>query len=249
MRPKLLALNVLLGALGATLVLYIAWELGRPAPVARSRATPSAPPAVSPTPPPRAFPTELPAAWSVIATRNLFSPTRNEGPVTPPTGGAASQLPKPMLYGVVLRDGGGRIAYLEDPVTKRVAAYRVGDVVSGSTIQSISADHVVLTRPEGTVDIRLHDPTKPKAPPPPPGAPGVAPGMPPVPPTPGFTPPVPPGFLPPPPQPGMQPPTGQVDPDQPGVRPPVRRPLPPNLYRRIPPPPSLQTESGDATDQ
>jgi hypothetical protein len=239
MPSRLVALNVLLGAVAVALVLYVGWELYQPTPPARPRATPAGAggPPGTPLGPTRPLGPEPGAAWSVIANRNLFSPTRSEGPVTPATGSGGPQLPKPMLYGVVLRNG-TRIAYLEDPVTKRVAAYRVGDVVAGSTVQSISADQVVLARPEGTVDVRLHDPTKPKAPLPPPGSPGVAPGMPQVPPVPGM--PVP-GMVPstpfPPPQPAFQPPMGEGSELPPvPVRPPVPRPGgPPSLYRRVPP--------------
>ena len=101
---------------------------------------------------------------TVVASRNLFSPTRTEAPVTPvaPPAPPAPVLPKPNLFGVVLQDG-TPIAYLEDPVTKRVARYRVGDSVAGGTVQAIGADTVMLARPEGQVAVRLHDPTRPKA--------------------------------------------------------------------------------------
>jgi hypothetical protein len=233
MRSRLLALNVLLTALAVILLLYIVWGLVQPAPAARPRPTQAGPPAGS-APPPTRGAQETPGGWSVIAARNLFSPNRSEGPVSPAPAAPGPQLPKPMLHGIVLREG-ARIAYLEDPVTKRVAAYRVGDVVAGATVKSISADHVVLTRPEGTVDVRLHDPAKPK-PALPAAAPGTAPGPQAAPPLPGLIPPVPATTpFPPPPAPGVQPPTGEGSPEQPQVRPPLRRPLPPNLGRRVPP--------------
>jgi hypothetical protein len=232
MRSRLLPLNVLLAALVVTLILYIAWVLLQSPPAARPRPTQAGPPAGAPPAPTRGAP-EPSGGWSVIAARNLFSPNRSEGPVTTGPAIPGPQLPKPMLHGVVLREG-TRIAYLEDPVTKRVSAYRVGDVVGGATVKSISADHVVLTRPEGTVDVRLHDPAKPKAPVPA-AAPGTAPGSPAAQPIPGLVPPVPATTpFPPPPVPGVQPPTVEGAPEQPQVRPPLRRPLPPNLGRRVP---------------
>jgi hypothetical protein len=230
MRSRLLALNVLLTGLAVVLLLYIAWQLLQPPPAARPRPTQAGAPAASPPAPTRSV-SEPPGGWSVIAARNLFSPNRSEGPVTSGPAIPSPQLPKPLLHGVVLRDA-TRIAYLEDPVTKRVAAYRVGDVVAGATVKSISADHVVLTRPEGTVDVRLHDPAKPK-PALPAAAPPTAPGAPGAPPLPGLVPPVTTPF-PPPPAPGVQTPT-EGAPEQPQVRPPLRRPLPPNLGRRVPP--------------
>jgi hypothetical protein len=162
----------------------------------------------------------------------------------------ASPLIKPNLFGVVVRERGS-IAYLEDPTTKRVAGYRVGDRILGGTVQAIKADGVTIDAPGGAMDVRLHDPGKPRATPataaapPQPGTAPVLPGViPPVTPTPA-TPPqaMPPQAMQPPVQPG-QPPTfvpGQppVVPGQPpAVSPPVvpgRRPIPPNLMRRLPP--------------
>src|SRR2546425_1533713 len=43
--------------------------------------------------------------------------------------------------GVVLRDT-NPIAYLEDPLTKRVAGYRIGDTIAGGRVEAITADHV-----------------------------------------------------------------------------------------------------------
>jgi hypothetical protein len=118
-------------------------------------------------------------------------------------------LPKPNLYGVVLRDENS-IAYLEDPTTRRVAGYRVGDSVAGGTVQRISADRVVLARPDGPLDVRLHDPSKPK-----PAAPAeTQPGRPPL------------AGARPVPRLGATPEAGPV--------PPGRR-LPPSLLRRLPP--------------
>jgi hypothetical protein len=141
-------------------------------------------------------------------------------------------LVKPNLFGVVLREG-APIAYLEDPATKRVAGYRVGDSIVGGTVQKISADGVTIARPDGAVDVRLRDPSRPRPAPvaQTPQA-GAAPGVPPVA---GSTLP---GVIPPaaPPQVAQPVPPGQ--PGQPGQPPagfvPGRRPLPPNLLRRMP---------------
>jgi hypothetical protein len=146
---------------------------------------------------------------------------------------------KPNLFGIVLREG-APIAYLEDPSTKRVAGYRVGDAVAGGTVQTISADSVVINRPDGSLDVRLRDPGKPRSAPATAGLPG-APGAQPVagaPALPGVIPPAgaaaPPGMV----APGpimTQPPGAVQTPGQAG--PPIipgRRPLPPNLLRRLP---------------
>ncbi len=232
MPRRFVLLNALLALVAVGAVAYIVQEMTtppRPAPLRPRAATDPAPaPAASPTPP------AAPAAYSVVTARNLFSPSRSEAPVTAQARPVA-MLPKPTLHGVVLRNG-TPIAYLEDPQTKRVAGYRLGDAVAGGTVQAINADHIVLTRPEGAVDVRLRDPSKPRpaaAPLPTasspsspaagstglPGAP-TAPGLPPQPVAPGAVPPIPP----------------RVQQPQPGQMPfPPRRMLPPNVLRRVPP--------------
>lgn len=223
-------LNAVLALVSLGLLAHIVWQLARPTPEAGAgrRAATVAPPAGAPAVVAAAdTPT---TTWTTIATRNLFSPTRSEAPA----GAAASfapgpALPRPQLYGVVLREG-APVAYLEDPATKRVAGYRIGDAIAGGTVQSISADRVVLQRPDGPVDVRLHDPAKPRPPAPPPAPDGA--GT--VPPTaPVQRPPLVPGAAPPavlPPPPG----SSFGSPEAPGV-PPGRRPLPSNLLRRVPP--------------
>jgi hypothetical protein len=218
----LVALNLIFAAAAVAAGAYIARELTTPPPSAPVRArAPEPAPAAAPTtetPPPR---TGL-AAGSVVVSRNLFSPTRSEAPPSATSTRPAVQLPKPLLHGVVVREG-APIAYLEDPTTKRVAGYRLGDAIAGGTVQAINADAVVLARPDGSVDLRLRDPAKPRpaqapqagAPAgqqPPPGQPGVT-----VPPQAGL------------PQPGVQAPP-ITSPVVPG-----RRPLPPNLLRRLTP--------------
>ena len=224
MPSRLLVLNVLLGALGLGAAAFIAREVAtppKPVPLrtrAASEASPPPPAAEKPAPAP-------PGAYSVVASRNLFSPTRNEAPVaTGPSGRqAAAALPKPTLHGIVLREG-TPVAYLEDPTTKRTAGYRLGDSVAGGTVNAINADHVVLNRPDGTVDVRLRDPAKPRPALPPPGREARERGTPQVP------------------NPALQPgvPGQSVQPGQVPV--PPRRMLPPNVLRRVQPPASDATE-------
>jgi len=246
MPRRLLAVNVVLAGVSLLCVGLIVKQLIGSRPAAPSRARP---PASTPAaPPPAAESPRLPAqAYSVIATRNLFSPTRSEMPGAGMAGGPAVNIVKPNLHGVVLRDG-APIAYLEDPLTKRIAGYRIGDPIAGGTVQTISADAVVIARPEGTVDVRLRDPSKPRPPAPaaagPPPVPGQPPGagQPPAPsplPTPGVLPPTPRAFTPPP----------ILQPGQPMPPPPVQQPAPglptpapfsrpsPSLGRRLPPVP------------
>jgi hypothetical protein len=148
----------------------------------------------------------------VIGTKSLFSPARTEGEAA---AGPAQSGPRPFLYGVVVATDLS-IAYLEDPGSKRVTGYRVGDAIAGGTLTVIAPDHVVLKRSDGMIDVPLRDPAKPRAavpePAPPAGAPPTAP---------------PPTAFPQPQMPGMppQPPASAL---------PGAFPQPPGLRRRLP---------------
>jgi hypothetical protein len=251
MPRRLLAVNVVLAGIAVLCIALIVRQLAtaRPAAAPRTRSTTAAAP-----PPQAAGEARLPAqAYNVIASRNLFSPTRSEAPGPGIAGGSAPVLvAKPALHGVVLREG-SPIAYLEDPLTKRIAGYRIGDPIAGGTVQTISADAVMIARPDGMVDVRLRDPSKPRPAPPAPGQPGQ-PGQPPVPgqpptggqlpnqglmPAPGPTQPPPRAFVPPQPtMPGqpMPPPAG-IQAPTPGQPIPFGRPAP-SLGRRLPPIPT-----------
>ena len=228
MSRRVLALNALLVGASIGLVAYIGWQWVTPRDTAPTRRATNTPATSLATGSPTVDGSS--GAYGTIASRNLFSPDRNEAAA----GGATSALaalPKPNLLGVILRDG-SPVAYLEDPVTKRVAGYRVGDAIGGGTLQSISEDRVMLVRPEGQVDVRLHDPSRPRpAAPPAPGQAEATPGAPRPPfpqqpqPFPGIA--SPPGVQ-------LQPPMTSTQPDQQGQQP-GRRPLPPNLLRRVPP--------------
>jgi hypothetical protein len=104
------------------------------------------------------------SAYGMIAARNLFNPARSETT----TVAAARQTAKPVLHGVVL-DGQRSRAYIEDPLAKGVFGYTVGDTVGPGQITTISADRIMISGPEGTFEVLLHDPSKPK-----PAAPPVA---------------------------------------------------------------------------
>jgi hypothetical protein len=226
---RLLIINVLLLMIAGGSAAFIAQKLMAPVPrplATRSRTAPA------PSGPAGEAPRPQAGAYASVAARNLFSPTRTESPPTPTL--AASPAVKPNLFGVVLRDG-APIAYLEDPTTKRVAGYRVGDAVAGGTVQTISADSVVINRVDGSMDVRLRDPGKPRQAPATAGVPGAQPVVS----GPSFLP----GVIPPaagvPAAPAAQPPAvapapGQVQPSAPPLIIPPRRPLPPNLLRRLP---------------
>jgi hypothetical protein len=223
MSKRLVTANIALLAVSALFATYIVQQATTPArrpPPARPR--PAAPPTAPAPPAPEAAARPTPGSYTVIASRNLFSPTRTEAPPAATSAAPAVQLPKPNLYGVIVRDQAS-IAYLEDPTTKRVAGYRLGDSIAGGTVQAISSDRVVLARPDGNVDIRLHDPSRPKPAAPVPTTPGAPLPTSPVRPTLPFQPP---GI-------GTQPqPQVQQDDSR------IRRTLPPSLLRRLPPQPA-----------
>lgn len=162
MPRKLLALNVLLGAVSAACIAFVAQQLVL-APPAAAPARPHQPgpsgEGAGPAPDVRRPPA---SAYNVVATRSIFSPTRTEtATLGPGAGGPGVAAVKPHMHGVVLRDT-NPLAYLEDPVTKRVAGYRIGDSIAGGTLKTIASDRVVIARPDGEMDVRLRDPSKPR---------------------------------------------------------------------------------------
>lgn len=161
MSKRLLTLNALLGAISLACLVYVvrAAILTPVAPASRPRAVA---PAAPPVPRPATASHPPSQGYAVIATRSLFSPTRTEAVSTAPLP-TVTAAQRPSLQGVVLRDG-APIAYLEDPVTRRVAGYRLGDSIAGGTVQTITADRVVIARADGKLDVLLHDPTRPRAP-------------------------------------------------------------------------------------
>jgi len=81
--------------------------------------------------PPASEEPRLPAqAYNVIATRNLFNPTRSESALT----GAPGARPQRRQAEPARRRPArwAPIAYLEDPLTKRIAGYRIGDPIAAA---------------------------------------------------------------------------------------------------------------------
>jgi hypothetical protein len=153
---RLLIVNVLVGALGCLFAAGLIRELGTGhplPPVLAPRAIRSAPEADGAA---AGQPVPL-VTYQTIATKNLFNAGRSEvivAAVAPPG-------PKPVLHGVML-DGPKSRAYLEEPPAKRVFGYAIGDTIAGGRLDSIGPDRVVITRPEGPVEVLLHDPSKPR---------------------------------------------------------------------------------------
>ena len=98
------------------------------------------------------------SAGEVIASGNLFNPSRSStGAAAEPTG------PRPLLFGVVAGEGAKSRAYVEDPVTKMVRGYQIGDTVAGWRLDQIREDRVVIAGVErGMLEVLLRDPGKPR---------------------------------------------------------------------------------------
>ena len=72
---------------------------------------------------------------------------------------AAVAAPQFKLQGIVLRDEGA-VAYVADTTTSKVGAYRVGDRLGDSVVETIEERHIVLRTPRGTIEMRLEDPRR-----------------------------------------------------------------------------------------
>ena len=152
MPRRFVALNLALAAAATLLIVYIVRQFvaPMPLPVGGRRAAGPVMSTVTDT-------AKTPAsAYNVVAARNLFSPTRTEAPSS--TSVTGLPVARPNLFGVVVRSIGASVAYLEDPTTKRVAGYRVGDKIQGATVQAIKVDGVTIDGPGGPMDVRLHEP-------------------------------------------------------------------------------------------
>jgi len=154
MSRRFLLLNVVLGIVSLALATGIVRTLLLKHPIPRaaaSRAIVTPQPSVA-----TAISDPGPEAYATIAARNLFNPARSETATV-----AAVAAVKPILHGIVI-DGAKSRAFLEDPTVKRVGGYSVGDAVSGGNILRIADDRVVITRPEGLMEVLLRDPSKPR---------------------------------------------------------------------------------------
>jgi hypothetical protein len=154
MSRRFLLLNVVLGIVSLAFAIGIVRTLLLKHPIPRaaaSRAIVTPQPSVA-----TAISDPGPEAYATIAARNLFSPARSETASV-----AAVAAVKPILHGIVI-DGAKSRAFLEDSTVKRVGGYSVGDAVSGGNILKIADDRVVITRPEGLMEVLLRDPSKPR---------------------------------------------------------------------------------------
>ena len=155
MSRPLLALNMLLIGVSTLLFVSVVRALFAPDPLPAIHVHRPVEIAASPTRS-RGSSARPSSGDDLISARTLFHPDRSEPTrsglivrdVAPPT--------KPVLYGVVLSDDAG-LAYLEDPATKRVLGYRIGDDLAGGRVERIERDRVVISRAGGQVEVFLSD--------------------------------------------------------------------------------------------
>jgi hypothetical protein len=169
---RLIGFNIALAALGLVLAVALGRELVYSRPLPRP---PQSRPAVSAViaqggeapvqPEPGSSPVGDASAsggssdTEVIVSGNLFDPSRSSaGAAAGPTG------PRPLLYGVVAGEGVSGRAYVEDPVTKVVRGYKIGDTVAGWRLAQIREDRVVIAGADhgGMLEVLLREPGKPK---------------------------------------------------------------------------------------
>ena len=62
--------------------------------------------------------------------------------------------PGPRLQGIV-HGNHGWVAYIEDPQSRRVGPYRVGDTLGGAVVERIEAESVTLSSPQGPTVLEL----------------------------------------------------------------------------------------------
>ena len=170
MSRRLLLINMVLGFLCVAFAVGIVRSLfvTRPLPAAAPARIAVAPaPAVNSAP--GAVGLEM---YAAITAQNLFNPGRSETATV-----SAVAVVKPVLHGIVIEGAKSR-AFLEDPSIKRVAGYSVGDPVAGGKLEKIADDRVVISGPEGLVEVLLQDPAKPRPAPAAPPVAAVAPGAP-----------------------------------------------------------------------
>ena len=161
MSAPLLALNLFMAGLSVFFFITIVHTPSTPDSRTPSRTGRAFAVTVSPKHDVAAPGSPLGGAYDVIATRNLFDTNRSDAKnvaaiveTLPPAAALA-------LYGVVISED-TRLAYLEDPATKRIAGYKIGDRLAGGQVERIEPDRVVIMRAGGLIEVRLHDPNRPR---------------------------------------------------------------------------------------
>jgi hypothetical protein len=161
MSAPLLALNVFMAGLSIFFLITIVHTPSAPDSRTSSRTGRAFAVTASPTHGVAAPGSPLRGAYDVIATRNLFHPNRSDAQNLAAIVETLVPAATLALYGVVISED-TRLAYLEDPATKRIVGYKIGDKLAGGQVQRIEPDRVVIRRVGGLIEVRLHDPDRPQ---------------------------------------------------------------------------------------
>jgi hypothetical protein len=130
-------------------VIFVERATTAPAP---ATARPAVPPPSAPAPPAPVSTAPAPPAPA--------APPKPAAPAAPgraPTPTPAAPAAPPAVYGIVLLDDEA-VAYIADPASQQVRAFRVGDAVGGDVIEAITEREVRLRTPTGSITVRLEDP-------------------------------------------------------------------------------------------
>lgn len=155
MPAPLLVLNLLLAGLSAFFVITIV-QTGLAPDLTPSRSGRAVAVAASDQHNVAASGSALRGAYDVIASRNLFDPNRSDAKNLAAIVESLPPASTLLLHGVVISED-TRHAYLEDPATKRIVDYKIGDKVAGGQVQQIEPDRVVIMRAGGPIEVKLHD--------------------------------------------------------------------------------------------
>jgi len=101
--------------------------------------------------------------FNVIVQKNLFHPSRSIRTKAPDPIRPLSPAEKPQLFGTMIMTN-TEFAIFENPSTKKTHIYYVNDEVGGFVVSDIQADKVMLLRDGESIEIRLRDDKKFKAP-------------------------------------------------------------------------------------
>lgn len=104
------------------------------------------------------------SSYDVIASKNLFHPSRSSINKKPPeVTRPVSKNDIPQLFGTIIMDD-KKLAILEDQSTKKSILYKVNDSVSGFIVSQILENKVILKKGGESIEVNLRADKKFKAP-------------------------------------------------------------------------------------
>jgi hypothetical protein len=102
-------------------------------------------------------------AFDVITSKDPFSPLRSLSKKAPETARPVAPAEKPQLFGTMIMNN-TEFAIFENPSTKKTNIYYLNDKIAGFVVSDIQEEKVVLLKDGESVEVRLRDDKKFKAP-------------------------------------------------------------------------------------